>query len=90
MFQHVVPGPFGHRLLVSNTYTATTFETFTFIKSSLTNMSYHGDLVGGQWAQYSNDAGQIYYVEIATERSQYDIPAGWEDSFQVRTLMVAS
>ncbi|RSL49417.1 hypothetical protein CEP54_012462 [Fusarium duplospermum] len=45
-------------------------------------MSYLGNLVGDQWSQYSNHAGQIYYVEIATGESQYSIPTGWEDDLQ--------
>lgn len=51
-------------------------------------MSHHGDLVGSQWSQYSNDSGQMYYFEMATGRSQYGIPAGWEGSSQVRAPVV--
>ncbi|KIL83763.1 hypothetical protein FAVG1_13039 [Fusarium avenaceum] len=42
-------------------------------------MSYVGNLVGNQWQQYSNDAGQMYYVEVTTGATQYAIPSGWED-----------
>ncbi|KAM0207602.1 hypothetical protein ACHAQD_011999 [Fusarium lateritium] len=42
-------------------------------------MSYVGNLVGDQWQQYSNVAGQVYYVQAATGASQYSIPPGWED-----------
>jgi hypothetical protein len=46
-------------------------------------MSYLGNLFGDEWSQYSNAAGQIYYVEISTGGSQYEIPTGYEDSPQV-------
>ncbi|KAH7242634.1 hypothetical protein BKA59DRAFT_514150 [Fusarium tricinctum] len=45
-------------------------------------MFYVGNLVGNQWQQYSNDAGQMYYVEVTTGTSQYAIPSGWEDQAQ--------
>lgn len=46
-------------------------------------MSYVGNLLGNQWQQYSNAAGQMYYVELATGASQYSIPSGWEDQADV-------
>lgn len=53
-------------------------------------MSYQGNLVGDEWSQYSNDAGQVYYVEIATGGSQYEIPTGWEDDPHVRALLLVA
>lgn len=50
---------------------------------NLVIMSYAGNLVGNQWQQYSNDAGQMHYVEATTGASQYAIPSGWEDQAQV-------
>jgi hypothetical protein len=49
-------------------------------------MAYLDNLVKDQWSQYSNHTGQVYYVEIATGESQYNIPTGWEDDLQVKTL----
>jgi hypothetical protein len=34
--------------------------------------------------QYANPAGQSYYVDIATNETSYSIPAGYEDTPQVR------
>jgi hypothetical protein len=48
-------------------------------------MSYLGNLTGDEWSQYSNDAGQVFYVDSVTGQSQFEIPAGWEDHRQVGT-----
>lgn len=39
-----------------------------------------GPLTGGQWHQYANPVGQVYYQDVVTGQSTYTIPAGFEDA----------
>ena len=49
-------------------------------------MSYIGALSGGEWEQFSTEAGQVYYARVGSSSTQYNIPHGWEDNAQVRIL----
>ncbi|KAF2835299.1 hypothetical protein M501DRAFT_999347 [Patellaria atrata CBS 101060] len=39
-----------------------------------------GILVNGVWKQWSTSAGQDYYENLTTRKTQFEIPAGWEDA----------
>lgn len=42
-----------------------------------------GVLVGGQFKQYANAAGQDYYEDLYYGGTQFEVPVGYEDSDQV-------
>jgi hypothetical protein len=42
-----------------------------------------GVLAGGHYKQWANAAGQDYYEDLYYGGTQFEIPAGYEDSDQV-------
>lgn len=38
-----------------------------------------GPLNGGQWHQYANDKGVLYYANVSTGAGKSQIPQGYED-----------
>ncbi len=47
-----------------------------------------GPLAGNTWMQYSNAAGQVYYLHAVSQEPTYTIPTGWEDTATVSNVII--